>query len=637
LFPGYFLASGELMYQKQLSLVGFPDEIGSSVSAALKVLEPEWIIVRQGSFSELEHRSGLVIVHESVCKGQNFEAVHNCPVILYKDMQGESIDFTPDYCFAQIRGCEHLLNDLAGEILQIYGHWSKTVKYEKIEAALRESEKCYRSMFSKMPSPTAVFQCVENNGAMTALLMELNIAFQSLFKDVSNDLVGMDLEQLEGVFTQNLKEIIYQVHQNKTTEELEYETLDGRYLLKASIYSPIDSLVVVILQDLTHFQKLVDLEKRLAQSQKLEAIGSLAGGLAHDFSNVLQGVSGFHEILKRKIPASNTKIHKLITEAITGTSRAMELVRRMKSFSKAGESKKEPLKLQTVIKEALKLLRGALPRQIRFEAHISDDCLPVEADALQIHQIMVNLGTNAWHAIGDKQGLLKVFLEPVDAGKFVEMRVQDNGCGMDKDVIQHIFEPFFTTKPDDQGTGMGLSNVYKIAKEHGASLSVDSEPEQGTVFTLRFPVYSQDDTNINITTGMDLPDTLQKIMVVDDERAIADIFKMGLEYYGYQVDSFTEPTVALKCFLKSPNDFALIITDLSMPGLDGLTFSEKISEVSPSLPVILCTGHKDYSFGSKAEELNVTQILFKPVGTVALVETVQSVLSGTYSKDAVEL
>ncbi|MEA1901589.1 MAG: ATP-binding protein [Thermodesulfobacteriota bacterium] len=375
------------------------------------------------------------------------------------------------------------------------------------------------------------------------------------------------------------------------------------------------------------------LEARLRQAQKMEAIGTLAGGIAHDFNNILFPILGYSEMLMNDAP-DNSDLKRDLSMIFNGTKRARDLVKQILAFSRQREYDLKPIKVHLVVKEALKLIRSSIPATIDIMQNIID-CELVMADYTQIHQVAMNLLTNAYHAMEKKGGKLKVTLKEVDLraddlkgmppGTYVRLTVSDTGIGMDQSTIDRIFDPYFTTKKEGKGTGLGLAVVHGIIKSHGGHISVYSEPGKGSEFHVYLPVIKaqQETKQIEIQP---IKKSNERILVVDDEKMVVEIQQKMLMRLGYDVISCTSSVEALKAFQANPDNFDLIITDMTMPNMTGDQLAQKIMEIRTDIPIILCSGFSEKMSNEKAKSLGIKEFLMKPVLIKDLSITIRRVL-----------
>jgi PAS domain S-box-containing protein len=381
------------------------------------------------------------------------------------------------------------------------------------------------------------------------------------------------------------------------------------------------------------------LEDQLRQAQKMEAIGTLAGGIAHDFNNILSAILGYTQ-LSQMVLKENPTVQGYLGAILQASSRATDLVRQILTFSRQQPQERHPIQLQPVVEETLKLLRASIPSTIEFDLSLATDAPTVFADATQIHQILMNLGTNAWHAMKDRPGRLQVKLEKclVDAaqaatqpqlkpGLYARVSVSDTGCGMDPATRQRIFEPFFTTKPPGEGTGLGLAVVHGIMKDHDGAVTVYSQPGEGTTFHLYFPAHVG---KTAITAVEQRPAPLghgQRILFVDDEEVLVLLGQKSLTELGYEVEVTTEPAVALAMVRADPQRFALVITDQTMPAMTGLELAEQLLKIRSKLPIILTTGYSAALTAVQVEAAGIRQLLLKPATLQSLGTAVHAALS----------
>jgi signal transduction histidine kinase/ActR/RegA family two-component response regulator len=392
-------------------------------------------------------------------------------------------------------------------------------------------------------------------------------------------------------------------------------------------------------RDLTEGRKM---ELNFRQTQKMESIGQLAGGIAHDFNNILSAIIGNIYLMQLEVANHPVLLENLenISEA---TRRATDLVNQILTFSRKGKQEREPISLNDVVLEALKLLRASVPATIRIKTELTKTPT-VLANATEVHQVIMNLGTNAWQAIGNHIGELKVEMIVMEAdvdfvkthpdlhpGHYVQLSVTDTGCGMDSATLEHIFEPFFTTKPVGKGTGLGLAVVHGIMRSHGGGISVYSQPGEGTVFHLYFPVIETEAATQQIEAAPVPRGRGEHILFVDDEEALAALGKKMLERLGYQVTIKTSALEAIAAVRDEPARFDLVITDLTMPVMDGVKLGSQLLQIQPHLPIIITTGYSGVMTPGKARELGFQGILTKPCAARTLAEAVHRVLQPTAS------
>jgi PAS domain S-box-containing protein len=365
------------------------------------------------------------------------------------------------------------------------------------------------------------------------------------------------------------------------------------------------------------------LEKRLSQAQKMEAIGTLAGGIAHDFNNILSAIMGYTELSLIDIPQESA-VRKNLKQVLKAGGRAKELVQQILTYSRQREREMQPVKINLIVNEALKLLRASLPSTIQI-SHKIESSLAIMSDPTNIHQVIMNLCTNAAHAMQENGGLLEVGLADVDLnadfakhhpglnpGKFVCLRVSDTGHGMSPEVMERIFDPFYTTKSKGKGTGMGLSVVHGIVKSHTGTLTVDSTPGRGSVFKVFFPAIESEWIPNNESADLMVTGT-ESILFVDDEAFQSDIAQKLLGRLGYRLTTCTSSVEALELFRQSPQNFDLVITDMTMPQMTGDLLARELISIRPQIPIIVCTGYSDRIDTAIANEIGIRELVMKPM------------------------
>lgn len=365
--------------------------------------------------------------------------------------------------------------------------------------------------------------------------------------------------------------------------------------------------------------------EELRQSQKMEAIGTLAGGIAHDFNNILSVILGFSELTLYEVAKGSVAWHNL-QQVMTASRRAKELVRQILTFSRKGDQERQPVQLHLVLQEAMKLLRASLPATIRIRQDIPENVGTILADPTQIQQVLMNLCLNAAYAMQQNGGLLEVSLDTseMNAEPYVRLMVRDNGKGIPEDALDRIFEPFFTTKTASEGTGMGLAVVHGIVTGHGGTITVDSSPGKGTTFEVYLPRLSQ-----SAAAEPAMPDAAPKgrerILFVDDEAPLARLAERTLQRFGYTVVATTSSLEALETFRKSPDAFDLVITDQTMPHMTGDTLARELRRIRADIPIILCTGYSHIIDADQAATQGINAFLHKPLLAKDLAEAIQQV------------
>jgi len=366
------------------------------------------------------------------------------------------------------------------------------------------------------------------------------------------------------------------------------------------------------------------LEAQLRQSQKLEAVGTLAGGIAHDFNNILGIILGNTELAMREVPDWNPT-HQNLSEVRAACLRARDIVKQILAFSRQTDQQLRPISIRPIIKEALQLLRSSIQTTIEIRQNISCDSDTVFTDPAQINQILINLCTNAVHAMHDDGGVLEVRLinRKIDGteaskypdltpGDYVILSVSDTGHGIEPQIKDRIFDPYFTTKEVGKGSGMGLAVVIGIVKNLGGAITVESEPGSGATFHILLPVVEAE-----AETDAEPVDTLPKgsesILFIDDETSIANMGRKMLEYLEYKAESITSSVEALNLFKSNPNRFDLVITDMTMPHMNGDKLAKEILTIRPDMPIIMCTGYSERVDEELAEKIGIRAFMMKPI------------------------
>lgn len=398
---------------------------------------------------------------------------------------------------------------------------------------------------------------------------------------------------------------------------------------------------IVIFLDITdrkHAEKEKEnLELQLRQAHKMEAIGTLAGGIAHDFNNILAAIIGYAEIAKDDIPDTNPARNQ-IDEVLIAGKRAKELVKQILSFSRKSQQTRKPIQIQSIIKDVISLLRASISSTIEIRQDIHTNGGRVLADTTQIHQVLMNICTNAAQAMDENGGVLKLTLDSLELtekdiidepdikpGPFVKLSVKDTGIGIDKKNVSKIFDPYFTTKDIGKGSGMGLSVVHGIVKSYGGIISVESTPNKGTTFIVYLPMVEQAIQPIKATTTP-LPGGVEHILIVDDEIAITKLTSMRLERLGYRTTSITSSIKALELFRSSSEMFDLVITDQSMPQMTGEQMAIEMLKIRANIPIVLCTGYSSKIDDAQSKEIGIRAFAHKPISKNELAKTIREVL-----------
>ncbi len=498
---------------------------------------------------------------------------------------------------------------------------------KRAEEILENSEARFRGLFDNMNSGAAVFK-VEGDGD-NFVFVDFNQAAERIEKLNRDEVIGKNLMEVFPTIREfGLETILRQVWHTGRSQQLAPSFYRDHRLSgwrEHHIYKLPSGELVSLFDDVTQRKRVED---ELRQAQKMEAIGTLAGGIAHDFNNILTAIIGYTQLLMYDAPEEG-KSRSLLKEVLHASKRATNLVNQILTFSRQTEKERKPIELQPVIKEALKLLRGTLPTTIKISQEIDPSCRPILADPVQIHQILMNLCTNAYHAMRDRGGTLEVTLKETEIGSgfaalrqelfpgpYLRLSVKDTGTGMDEQTLAHIFDPYFTTKEPGEGTGLGLPTVLGLVKSYNGGITAESAPGRGSTFSIYLPIIIIEEAvaTVNLDEEAALPRLSARILFIDDEETIVRLGKMTLERLGCEVTAFSSGLDALSLFRQDPQRFDLVITDQTMPGLTGSALARQMLATRPDIPIILATGYSETINEEQAKEIGIRQFLMKPVG-----------------------
>lgn len=452
--------------------------------------------------------------------------------------------------------------------------------------------------------------------------------------ELLNTQAGESLEKIE-------RQVI---EQGRWEGELRETRKDGSEITVASRWAAqkdAEGKTIALLETNSDVTEQMMLAQQLREAQKLEAIGTLSSGIAHDFNNILAAVIGFAELALDKAPA-DSRIHRYLSQILKAGMRGSELVRHILAFARTGEQTKQPLSLSTVIKESIRLLRASVPVTIDIKQDFRATSDVILADAAQIQQIIMNLTTNAVHAMGEKGGHLEITLTNMSApsaaasvllqpGDYVVLTVRDTGTGIPERIRERLFEPFFTTKERGEGTGLGLAMVHGIVKSHGGEIIVSSTVGKGSAFTLYFPALKGEETlEAREKTVFHPSRGSESLLLVDDEPALVEMEMEMLEELGYRVAAFINTAGALGAFRDAPESFDLVITDQTMPRMTGVELARKIHEIRPDIPIILISGYADQPDTEALNASGIAARLQKPLVQADIAETVRAVLDAAF-------
>ncbi|PIE22017.1 MAG: hypothetical protein CSA62_14420 [Planctomycetota bacterium] len=430
----------------------------------------------------------------------------------------------------------------------------------------------------------------------------------------------------------------------------EYKWLFGRAKVIAKDESGAPVRVIGVHTDISPLKEMeqekIQLQDRLNQAQKMEALGTLAGGIAHDFNNILSAIVGYADLAAAELPADEEgQIY--IQQVVDASYRAAQLVQQILMFSRKSSLEKKPVHLHYIVKEAVQMMRSSLPSTIEIHEDYKKDRRVVFADPTAIHQVVVNLCTNALHAMKDQKGLLRIALDDVhvdveqmvgewsvDRGNYSVLTIEDNGSGMSKETMNQIFEPYFTTKAKGEGTGLGLATVHGIVKNCDGFITVESSPGNGTTFNIHFPTQHQGSGEIGKSQvsppGWEhiqrTASGHERILLVDDESNLCNVGKELLEKLGYQVIAISSSREAMDAFARDPEQFDLVVSDQTMPDFTGVDLFAAMSRVRPGLPFILYTGFTSTITKEEALSMGIKAFLEKPLTATELAKQVRAVL-----------
>ena len=503
---------------------------------------------------------------------------------------------------------------------------------KKAEEELRNAKKQWEDTFNAMSDWISL---VDIDGAVIAS----NRASEDFLDDPVHRIVGEKcFELVKGVDKPVAQHPFFKMKRSLSREILEMAIADGKWVLVT-----VDPIMddhenfsggIHIVRDISEQKQL---EYLLQQSQKMEAIGTLAGGIAHDFNNILSSILGYAE-LSMDLSDKDSKLNRYATEILTAAERASELVRQILTFSRQSRGEMRAVRVKPLIKEALRLLRSSLPTTIEIHQYLESD-ESVFAQPTQIHQIVMNLCTNAAHAMEENGGILEVNLvelhtdtqpngvpKNLTPGPYLKLSVSDSGEGMKPGILNHVFDPYFTTKEAGKGTGLGLSVVHGIVKNCGGEITVNTELGIGSAFHVFLPILGQQKEEITEPVQK-YEAGKEKILFVDDEPILLNVYKEQLENFGYTVDTAGSGLKALEMFKEDPDGYDLIITDMTMPKMTGEKLAVEIFAIRPEVPIILCTGYSQQMTEEKALSMGIRAFVAKPIKVKMLSQTVRDILA----------
>ncbi|MEN8190036.1 MAG: ATP-binding protein [Thermodesulfobacteriota bacterium] len=507
---------------------------------------------------------------------------------------------------------------------------------EKLQCSFSEVELLKDYLKNIFDSISSILIAIDEKGVIT----HWNSDAEKFFSIQSEKAVGCSIWGVTDIFSE-MRQTIEGVIHSGVEDEYDRKYLDNgaQRFQHVSLFPLISNKIVglvVRVDDTTEFEKK---SLQLQQAQKMEAIGTLAGGIAHDFNNMLGVILGYSE-MARDQAAEESQLYANLDQVMIAGQRAQKLVEHILTFSRQSESEQINLQLQPLINEITKLLRSSIPATVTIKQNIDEKCGAIKADPVQLHQIIMNLCTNGYHAMEERGGTLTIGLKKTELtaddlrdepfllpGSYLCLTVRDTGLGIDPDVLKRIFDPFFTTKEVGKGTGMGLAMVHGIVENHGGMILCESEINRGTTFKVFFPEITEAAEEI-IDIGDTVPMGSERILFVDDEQLLVDMGTQLLEYLGYSVTALTSSLEALEMFRAQPDYFDLVITDQTMPQMTGADLAREIFSIRPRMPVILCTGYSSIMSKEKAIDIGLSEFVMKPLTQKDIAPLIREILDG---------
>ncbi|MEW6673986.1 MAG: PAS domain S-box protein [Thermodesulfobacteriota bacterium] len=529
-----------------------------------------------------------------------------------------------------------LIRDAQGKPLYYISHVQDITKRKAAEAALQESEQRYREILENVLIGAYQVQ-LDGKPLFVNQTMAEMFGYDSPREFIDKIANVRDLYAR----AQDRSQVIDEIKSKGfiRDREVELKRKDGRHVwikLNTRLTQNKDGVAVLegLMEDVTDFKRM---EVQLRQAQKMESVGTLAGGIAHEFNNILGIILGNTELAIGDVPESNPA-HEFLKEVRGASLRARNIIRQLLSFSRKTEQSRKPINIVPVVRDSVKLLRSSIPTTIEFRQHVADECHTISGDVTQIHQIMINLCTNAADAMRDHGGVIEIGLGNTELeheeiaigqrllpGRYVKLMVRDTGSGIAPENMEQIFDPYFTTKEVGKGTGMGLAVVHGIVKGHEGAIQVESEVGKGTAISIFFPAQAGAPETENDDEAY-LPTGSERVLLIDDDAALIKIGGRILERLGYQVGAFMDPLKGLERFRLKPDDFDLIITDMTMPGITGDHLIQEIRDIRPGVPAILCTGFSETMDRERAKELGVSEFVMKPFEIKKIAHSVRRAL-----------
>ena len=507
----------------------------------------------------------------------------------------------------------------------------------------KKAEQNYQTLFQEMLDGFALHEIICDNAGTPVdyRFLAVNRAFERMTSLKATEVIGRTVLDILPGTERHWIETYGRVALTGEPAYFENSAEDLQKHFIVTAFRPAQGQFACIFVDITD-QKKAEAEKEYLQSQlihaqKMEAIGTLAGGIAHDFNNILGAMLGYAEMVREDSPEGSLAA-KDLDQVLTAGHRAKELVKQILAFSRQTETVKILLQPAVIVKEAIKLLRASIPTTIAIDQDIETQTGLILVDPTQIHQILMNLCTNAFHAMEIDGGTLSISLKTITLsqkeliheprllpGDYIQLSVGDTGTGIEPEIQKKIFDPYFTTKETGKGTGMGLAITHGIIKSYGGMITCDSRLGEGTVFKINFPI-SEENTQPATNPVDSVTAGTERILLVDDEQILADMGKIMLERLGYKVTVRMNSLEALTAFKNQPDAFDLVITDQTMPGMTGADLARRILQIRPGMPIILCTGYSSTISEEKVKSYGIKGFAMKPLTRKDIATLIRKVL-----------
>jgi PAS domain S-box-containing protein len=535
-------------------------------------------------------------------------------------------------------------------IIQWFVVLTDITREKEAVAALALNEERFRTLFENTP---IAYQSLDADGN----ILQVNTAWEEMLGYVKKEVIGKSFSEF--ILPEERDRLNKQFITHRSLgkilgpEFVLFKKGGDRILVAHTEKANLDNRcgttqIHCLLQDITYKRKVEQerqqLEDRLHHAQKMETIGTLAGGVAHDFNNILTIIIGNYELIKNELPEWSP-VRENLEQIHSASLRARDVVTQLLTVARKGDIKQTPLDIAAVVKESFNLIRSTIPANIEILQQVPDGTGPILGNSTQMNQLIINLCTNAADAMLPEGGRLTVGLENVlldeagalltntlKPGPHIKLVIQDTGRGMDVKTLAHIFEPYFTTKPFGKGTGIGLAVVHGIVDQHKGEIFVESKPGKGSTFTILLPAFHGQVEEKEID-DVSLPRGNEKILFVDDEEPIVKLTQSRLSFLGYSVTCTTNPLKALEMVKADPSAFDLVVTDMAMPNITGDALSSEILSLCPDLPIILCTGYSENINEESARKIGIAGFLMKPVVMADFASTVRKALDMAKKKD----